>query len=187
MASGWSLRWKKKLRIKQIKFLFIAHCCPFTSIYPLVIAMEKKKKNILNVGKKYTRHATPIIESEKKAQELVMRQYFIFHLILGMVFFPLCYATVCFLYPSIRGFYFISSFFLILLQRYQLKKELLVKMSFILFLFFSTNFLHFFSRVQNYCLYSSKKADADVAAKLLLKVNICFKEHPLERWIRDRV
>jgi hypothetical protein len=56
----------------------------------------------------------------------------------------------------------------------------------VFYLIFFCEFSSFLFRVQNYCLYFSQKADADVAAKLLLKVNICFKEHSLERWIRDR-
>lgn len=119
--------------------------------------------------KKYTCHATPIIVSEKKAQELVMRQYFIFHLILGMVFFFLAMLlSVFYIHPSED---FISSpFFSFSSAEISIEERATCENVFYLIFFCEFSSSLFECKIT----VSSKKADADVAAKLLLKVNICF-------------
>lgn len=179
MASGGSFEWKRKLRIKQIKLLFIAHCCPFTfNIHSL---WQWRRKNIYRMfGKKVYTMPLPYSESEKKAQRSLWCVNILFSSHSGDVFFPLC-RSVFYFHPSED---FISSFLLILLQRYQFEERATCENVFYLFF---VNFLYFSLKCKITVFFSlRKKADADVAAKLLLKVNICFKEHPLERWIRDR-
>lgn len=106
LKSGWrgSFEWKRKLLtewLKQIKFLFIAICCPFV----LHIHKSNVEENLSMEKKLYM----PLPFEEKSTQKLVMRQYFIFFsFFISFWGWFLGFAAVCFLYPFIQEFYFIS-------------------------------------------------------------------------------
>lgn len=138
--------------LKQIKFLFIAFCCPFAFIKTTsskkktsFAAVWQWRKNIYWWKKMYTRHS----HSREKAhtESFCDASIFYFSSHSGD-------GAVCFLYPSED---FISSFFLCVVENVFISieteeeeaKEILVKMSFI-FLSFSSSSASSLSQVRNY-------------------------------------
>lgn len=132
---------KRNSRIKQIKFLFIAHCCPFTSIYPSRYSNGEDEKNYIECWEKIH---TPCHSHNREREESTRACdasifYFSSHSGDGFSSF-FRYAAVCFLYPSIQGFYFIS-FFSFCCRDINWRKSYLWKC--LLSYFFLANFLHF--------------------------------------------
>lgn len=146
---------KRNLRIKQIKFLFIAHCCPFTSIYPSRYSNGEDEKKFIECWEKIH---TPCHSHNREREESTRAcdaSIFYFSSHSGDGFSSFSSLCCCLFFISIHPRILFHLFFLILLQRYQLKKKLLVKMSFILF--FSYEFSSFLSWVQNYCFFLRRR------------------------------
>lgn len=149
MASGWSLRWKKKLRIKQIKFLFIAHCCPFTFIYPFSLYSngEKMKKKFIECWEKIH---TPCHSHNREREESTRACdasifYFSSHSGDGF-FFPLSLCCCLFFISIHPRILFHLFFFSFCCRDINWRKSYLWKCLLSYYFFFIS-----FSRVQNYC------------------------------------